>query len=134
MVYKISVKAFILNPKKELLLIKRKESEIHAANEWEIPGGRLEEKESIEEGLKREVKEEAGIDVNVLFPLKIKHYIREDKQKIATITFLCTTKKNQEIKLSSEHSEHKWLNINKVQNEINKYYIEDIEIIKNNFL
>ena len=36
---------------------------------WICPGGRLEWGESIEEGIKREVKEETNLDISLVHPL-----------------------------------------------------------------
>jgi len=40
--FRIAVKSFIVNEKNELLLIKRRDDDVHKPGAWEIPGGRLE--------------------------------------------------------------------------------------------
>ena len=52
----IRVKALIINSKDEILLG-------HCHKTYQFPGGHLEENENPEEGLKREVKEETGIEI-----------------------------------------------------------------------
>ena len=52
----IRVKALIVNSKNEILLG-------YAHKTYQFPGGHLEENEDHEEGLKREVKEETGIEI-----------------------------------------------------------------------
>lgn len=52
----IRVKALIINSKNEILLG-------YAHKTYQFPGGHIEENESLEEGLKREVKEETGIEI-----------------------------------------------------------------------
>lgn len=52
----IRVKAVIINSKNELMLG-------YCDNTYQFPGGHLEENETLEEGLIREVKEETGIDI-----------------------------------------------------------------------
>ncbi len=52
----IRVKALIINSKNEILLG-------YCHKTYQFPGGHVEENESLEEGLKREIKEETGIEI-----------------------------------------------------------------------
>ena len=52
----------IVNSDHEVLISKRS-SDVHQANRWEFPGGKIESDESIEAALSRELKEELGITV-----------------------------------------------------------------------
>ena len=63
------VKAIIRNPKNEILLACSNEN-------YHLPGGHIEENESIKECLIRELKEEVGVDVSF-----------EEKDPILTITY-----------------------------------------------
>ncbi len=58
----IVVAAAIVNPLGEILLSQRPEGK-PMAGMWEFPGGKIEEGESPEEALVRELREEIGIDV-----------------------------------------------------------------------
>ena len=60
--FRFAQKAFILNDGK-ILLVKKSADDPHHPNEWEVPGGRMEFEESIEEHIIREVKEEVGLDI-----------------------------------------------------------------------
>ncbi|WP_445491659.1 NUDIX hydrolase [Niallia sp. 03133] len=55
----VSAATVILNDKKELLLIKG------PRRGWEMPGGQVEEGESLKDAAIRETKEESGIDIEV---------------------------------------------------------------------
>lgn len=57
---KISLRAIIVD--EDRVLISR---DINDADIWEIPGGRLHEGETLEEGLKREIQEELGVDAKI---------------------------------------------------------------------
>jgi 8-oxo-dGTP diphosphatase len=105
----ISVRGFVINNEK-LLLMKRRNNDVHCADQWEIPGGRLENGEDPYKGLKREVQEEAGITATVLLPMSINYYVREDGQTITGIVFACKTDEAT-ITLSEEHSEYKWVSL-----------------------
>lgn len=56
----VSAATIVLNNKNEILLIKGPK------RGWEIPGGQVEEGESLEKAAIRETKEETGIDIKIL--------------------------------------------------------------------
>ncbi|TGB04012.1 NUDIX domain-containing protein [Halobacillus salinus] len=57
----VSVAACITNEDGEVLLVKNE----HRNDTYEIPGGRMEKGETLEEAVKREVLEETGIEANI---------------------------------------------------------------------
>ncbi len=59
---RVAVGGIIIKEKKILLVMRRDEPD---RNKWAIPGGKLELNETIEEGLKREMKEELSLDIEV---------------------------------------------------------------------
>ena len=102
----VAVKSFIVEDSK-VLLIKRRSNDAHKPDEWDIPGGRLDIGEDPHIGLKRETKEETGLDIDIIMPLDVQHFVRDDGQKITMIIFLCRPLTDR-IKLSEEHQEYKW--------------------------
>lgn len=58
--HSVSVAAAVVRDDGRVLVIQRRDN-----GKWEPPGGVLELEETIEEGLRREVREETGIDVEV---------------------------------------------------------------------
>ncbi|MEI5933799.1 NUDIX hydrolase [Bacillus sp. RA(2023)] len=56
----VSAATIVMNEQKEILLIKG------PRRGWEMPGGQVEEGESLKEAAIRETKEETGIDIEVL--------------------------------------------------------------------
>ena len=95
---------------------------------WEFPKGHVEEGESDEKTMRREIEEETGIkDLKIIpgFKKYIKYFFRqyrekvleEDKKKEKTlwvfklVTFFVAETKTKEIKISPEHIGFAWLPI-----------------------
>jgi 8-oxo-dGTP diphosphatase len=57
------VGVILINSKGNVLLQLRSKNEIHYPNHWTLPGGRVEENETVTEALRREINEELGIDL-----------------------------------------------------------------------
>ncbi len=108
--FRLAAKAFIIKDNK-LLLIKRRSNDVHKPSQWDIPGGRLELGENPFIGLKRETKEEINLEIDILLPVDVHHFVRDDGQKITMIIFLCKPVTDN-LKLSEEHTEYVWKNVN----------------------
>ena len=78
-------------------------------NPWELPGGKLEDNEDYFTALKREVKEETNLDIEI--GEQLADWVIESKEKDFRIdgrSWLCKPI-NHDITLSREHSEFKWV-------------------------
>ena len=78
-------------------------------DKWTFPSGRLEPNENYEEALKREVKEETGLDVDVVYQFFSSIITTVDGKKVLTVIYLCRPS-GKKIKLCKEHTEYKWVN------------------------
>ena len=118
------VTAGVIEKDGKILIAKRKAGKCIGAN-WEFPGGKLEEGETLEECLKRELKEELDIEVEV-------------KDYIASSFFSCNDLEIEliayrvkylsgELKLV-DHEEVKWIS----PDELSKYEftLPDIPIVE----
>ncbi len=107
--YKKAVKALVSFSGKYLILLKSAKEEVSPL-EWDIPGGRMKTGETEKEALLREIKEETGIDISFSKILLIKNW-QMDKNgvKIDGKDFLCILDKPQEVELSEEHTDARWL-------------------------
>ena len=105
----MAVKAYIVSAGK-LLVLKRVPNDDHYAGKWDIPGGRLGPGENPLDGLRRETREETGLDIDILLPMDVQHFVRDDKQVITMIIFLCRPLTDK-VKLSKEHSEYRWVDL-----------------------
>ena len=107
--FRIGVKAFIIENRK-LLFIRRRPNDPHNPGQWDLPGGRVDLGENPKTGLARETKEETNLDIEIGIPLDVQHFTRQDGQVITLLFFLCK-KLSEEIKLSEEHQEYKWIDL-----------------------
>lgn len=62
--------AIICNEKGEVLIARRR-TELRNGDLWEFPGGKLQPGETPEQGLRREIREEMGINIDVEAPFHI---------------------------------------------------------------
>lgn len=108
-----AVNAIILNKNKEILFTERSLSDDFLPGYWELPGGGIDYGETPQEALIREIKEECGLEIEIIKPIAANSYFIKDVQRIE-ITFLCRVINPAGVKLSHEHSDYKWLKIAEV--------------------
>ena len=105
----------ILKYNDKFLIVKRSEDDDFMPGAWEFPGGNIELGEIIDDGLKRELKEEIGYylydeDKRVIgYSDEIKHKDGKTIHVIELDFLINCISDNFIIKLSSEHSEYKWV-------------------------
>ncbi|OGK67387.1 hypothetical protein A2377_01245 [Candidatus Roizmanbacteria bacterium RIFOXYB1_FULL_41_27] len=82
---------------------------------WQIPGGGLEFGESVEECLHREIKEETGLNVEIVKLLpKLFHEVRGPWHGLF-VCFLCKMKdKNQPVTINEEASDYGWYTLEEI--------------------
>ena len=103
----VATKAIIKNQEGKYLVLFKSEIEDIGPNEIDIPGGRLEFGEDVEEGLKREIREELNLSVNIEGPSRVWSLLKDDLHLVG-ITFLATYVEGS-INLSAEHNLYRWV-------------------------
>ncbi|MFT4892609.1 MAG: 8-oxo-dGTP pyrophosphatase MutT (NUDIX family) [Candidatus Nanohaloarchaea archaeon] len=101
--------ALILNEKDEIFLMKSPKWQ----DKWLVPGGKIEKGESMEENLRREVKEETGLELDKIEFLRAKDGGKPDDFKRDThfifLNFLARAE-NKEVELDQrEATEYIWI-------------------------
>lgn len=99
--FPVSVKGIILY-KNHYLLLKNDRLE------WELPGGKLEVKESVKECLAREIREETDLNVKVDHFVDAWVYNIEIDVNVLILAFSCKVKNVRPLTISSEHKKAGW--------------------------
>lgn len=87
----VGVGALIVNEHNQVLLSLRGPKAKNEVGKWEIPGGAVEFGETFEEALRREIKEEIGVDIAVGEMLQLcDHILPEEGQHWVAPTYFCT--------------------------------------------
>jgi len=106
----VIVGALILNKKDEILLVRQ--------DKWHgqycIPGGHVELNETLENAIKREVKEEVGIDIDVLLLLGVQDsisskYFHKKGKHFIFLDYLCRTNTDDVVLDMRECQEFLWI-------------------------
>ena len=114
---------------KKVLLLQRNDGD----NAWEIPGGKRENNEDIDDALKREVKEETGLTINeyklvYVSPIFENHPVLKP---FLNIGYLCLVD-NSDVFISDEHIDYKWVSVEELVNHLDKDIYNDL--VKNNMI
>jgi len=80
-IFRIGVFALIFNDEKQILLGHRRDIDW-----WNLPGGGMENGETVDDALRREVREETGLEVKIERLVGV--YSKPQKQEVV-LTFLC---------------------------------------------
>ncbi len=115
----VVVYGYILNKEGKLLIAQRALGDTMPGM-WEIPGGNLDFDEQIEAGIKREVKEECGIEIEIQHPIFAAASLstRVPNRQTVRIAYLCkTVAEDPEIVLSADHQDYQWLEPEKLAGE-----------------
>lgn len=103
-----TVGALIINPEGKLFLMKSHKW----SDKYVIPGGHIELGERMEDALKREIKEETGLDIHDLEFIGFEEFIFDDvfwkKRHFIFFDFACKTN-SSEVTLNEEAQEHIWV-------------------------
>lgn len=106
----ISVKGVLIHRGRVLLLRNDR-------GEWELPGGRLDDGETPEEALVREIWEETGLSASVTSLVDAWIFEVTPGKKVLILEYAYRLKGKRDVTISHEHNEHAWLSLANLQRE-----------------
>ena len=109
----INVVAAIIKKNNKYLIAQRNRNK-HMGLKWEFPGGKVDNNETFEEALSREIKEELNIEINIHKKFTEEKY-KDTKIDVILHYYLCSEKSGT-IKLN-EHENIAWVE----KKEFNNY-------------
>ncbi len=99
--YPLSIKGVLIHDGRVLLLRNER-------NEWDLPGGRPDPGEDHRAALKREVREETGLDVEVGPPLDEHVFEVLPRRFVRIVAYRCNLIGAATVVVSPEHLETRW--------------------------
>lgn len=123
------VSTAIIHKDGKYLIVRRSLSKKVFPGRWTVPGGGLEITDyintpkttpdawyyAIENSLKREIKEEVGLEIEKLKYLLDLTFIRPDKIPVVTLSYYCDWKSG-EVKLNDENVDYRWVTVDEAKN------------------
>lgn len=103
----IALKCVVFNDNWDILLLKRPAHDFSRPNGFDIPGGGMETAENVIEGLRREIREEAGLEVRSIEPFDVETFTENDGCTTVMIGFSAKAV-DSDITLSPEHDSFQW--------------------------
>jgi 8-oxo-dGTP diphosphatase len=89
-------------------MLRRSRTKDHAPAEWEFGSGRVEYGEHPEDAVHREVREETGLEIDIVESVATFHFYRgAAREEAVGITFWCRYRAG-ELALSKEHDQAVW--------------------------
>ncbi len=132
----IVVATVILNNKGEILLAKRSRKVKVQKEMWEMPGGALELFEAREDGLKREIKEELGVEIKILKELcTVDGILAEEGQHWLGITYISELKgkKNPKILESKKCDAIGWFPVAKLPKPLSFITTQSMKVLRKEY-
>lgn len=114
--------AIIHNAQDDIFICKKPENRGIYPGQWALPGGGIDEGEKIADALRREVKEETGLDIDNIAPFEFaddtqpKHHRdgRIEDVYMVYLVFDCMAT-SQDVTLDDEHEEYAWVPSDKLK-------------------
>lgn len=108
------------------LLLIRNKNDKSRPGDYDIPGGSLKDGELHEESLKREVKEETGLEISEIIPVLINtRYDAIEKEYFIYIGYKAISTNSKVVINSDEHPDFKWMTLEGFQRVAPNHILTD---------
>jgi 8-oxo-dGTP diphosphatase len=119
MAQRIAAKAVMTNDEGKVLILREASTYEEGTNvgKYGLPGGRINPGEVFLDGLRREVDEETGLEVEVVRPVHVDEWrpvIKGTPTQIVGVFMLCEAA-GSTVRLSDEHDDYKWIEPGEVE-------------------
>jgi 8-oxo-dGTP diphosphatase len=108
----LAVKAIILDAQNRCLLVRRSALNKRFAGKWEWPGGKVDKGEHFADALRREVREETGLEVELEAFAGAIQFSMPATQVV--LIFMEAPMRGGDVRLSEEHDEFAWVALGEV--------------------
>ena len=120
----------IINEKQQILIVKRSDADDFLPGYWVLPGGGLDYGETPDAGIRRELFEESGIHISKAKPFVVTSFVSYEntprEKQYVEVFYLCEYDQVQEVQISFEHSDYRWVKATEVDELYMTDYIKDI--------
>ncbi len=109
----LAVVAAIIRNRKHQLLITKRPAHVHLGGMWEFPGGKVDPGENDEQALRREIREETGLDVEIerLFWQEIAEF----PEKTVRLNFYdCRLSREPQTVIPDEIDDYRWVDLHEL--------------------
>lgn len=125
----------IVDGEEKVFLPKRADTKKFLPGKYELPGGHIDYGEDIKAGLKREVKEELGIDISLGDPFAVFTYTNEVKGSHSIeVVYFATTENPDDITIDpDDHSSCGWFGEDEAVQLNSDESDEEVNVIRKGF-
>ena len=106
---RVAQKAILIREDGKLLAIRRSKTDPLRPLTWDIPGGEVEYGEDLTESIRREVREEAGIDLQDVTLLDIIGFTIPNGEYWVSVGYYAKVSQDTRVTISWEHDQYEWI-------------------------
>ena len=101
-----------LRKEEKFLILKRSEREIAFPGKWTTPGGKVEKSDSVRETLRKEFKEETGLDIGDDMKFFCDdEFTRPDGYHVIVLKFLCQYRSGEVVIDTNDFTDYAWVGL-----------------------